>query len=210
MSDESRPFIVGISGASGSGKTTFMRQLTVLFSTDEICLISLDNYYKARHLQPLDEKGIENYDTLESIDIEAFTADLEKLKQGESFQKKEYDFNNPNFITEIISYNPTPIIVLEGIFLFSYPEILAQIDLKIFIETEDHHRISRRLERDLIERGYTIEQTMYWMKMHVEPAYKQFVLPYKSTADLVIPNNNNFEKAIKIIEGYFRYLLAKK
>ncbi|MFN0048598.1 MAG: uridine kinase, partial [Cytophagales bacterium] len=204
MSKTITPFIIGITGASGSGKTTFMNQLTQSFHPDEITLISMDNYYKSKQLQPRDENGVENYDTLESIDIIAFLEDINKLCSGVKFEKLEYDFNNPNFKPKNLVFKPTPVLVLEGLFLFSYSEVFDLIDLKIFIEAEDHHRITRRLERDLNERGYTVEQTIYWITKHVEPAFKNFVLPYKNQADFIIPNNHNFTNALKVIVGFLR------
>ncbi len=199
-----KPYIVGIAGASGSGKTTFINQLSQLFNQKEITFISLDNYYKSRELQPIDENGIENYDTLESIDIDALLSDIQLLRDEKSFHRKEYDFNNPNFEAKNIHFTPTPILVLEGLFLFSYPQIFDLLDLKILIEAEDHHRITRRLERDLVERGYSIEQTIYWIRSHVEPAFKKHVLPYKNEADFIIPNNRNFNTAVNVIAGFLR------
>lgn len=204
MANPIKPYIVGISGASGSGKTTFMNELTSFFNESEVTLISLDNYYKSRDLQPLDDNGTENYDTLESIDIESFLIDINKLIKGESFERMEYDFNNPNFKANNLLHKPTPILILEGLFLFSYPEVFQKIDLKIFIEAEDHHRITRRLERDLNQRGYSVEQTIYWIRAHVEPAFKNFVLPYKNQADFIIPNNHSFGTALKVIEGFLK------
>lgn len=198
-------YIIGIAGASGSGKTTFVKELVKKFTPKEVCLISFDDYYKDRHLQPLDDNGIENYDTLESIDIEAFESDLQKLKSGESFTRKEYDFNNPDYKTEVKEYFPTPVVILEGLFLFSYESIYKKLDLKIFIEAEEHLRITRRLERDLVERGYTVEQTLYWLRKHVEPAYKTLVHPYKSEADVIIPNNKNFNAALDLVSGFIKH-----
>jgi len=199
-----KPYIVGIAGASGSGKTTFINQLGELFNANEITFISLDNYYKSRELQPLDENGIENYDTLESIDISALLADIQLLTEGTPFERKEYDFNNPDFAAQNIRYVPTSVLVLEGLFLFSYPELFALLDLKILIEAEDYNRITRRLERDLVERGYSIEQTIYWIRSHVEPAYKEHVLPYKNAADLIVPNNKNFNSAIAVVGAFLK------
>lgn len=199
-----KPYIVGIAGASGSGKTTFVNELSLLFNQKEITFISLDNYYKSRELQPIDENGIENYDTLESIDLEAVLSDIQLLREGKSFHRKEYDFNNPNFEAKNFHLTPTPILVLEGLFLFSYRQLFDLLDLKLLIDAEDHHRITRRLERDLVERGYSIEQTIYWIRSHVEPAFKKHVLPYKNEADFIIPNNKNFNTAVNVIAGFLR------
>lgn len=199
-----KPYIIGISGASGSGKTSFINQLIAHIPACEVCLISMDNYYKPRHLQPIDENGYENYDTLQSLATDELLNDLSSLSAGNTVERVEYDFNNPDYNPKKILLKPAKIMVLEGLYLFSYPEIFNLLDTKIFIEADDHLRISRRLKRDITERGYTVEQTLYWMQNHVEPAYKNLVLPYRSLADVIVPNNKSFDKAIEVLSAYIQ------
>ena len=177
----------------------FLQSLMQKFAKGEICLISLDNYYKPKNEQLTDANGIANYDTPDSIDFEQFNSDLTELINGNEVQKKEYDFNNPNFFPNTILYKPSPVIVLEGVFLFNNLEIENHIELKIFIETQEHLRLKRRILRDLSERGYPVDETLYYIEHHVTPGYSKYVEPHRNTADIIIPNNRNFNKALELL-----------
>ena len=127
----SKPFVVGITGCSGSGKTYFLKKILEYFSKDEICLISQDNYYNPRNQQPVDQNGIKNFDTPDSIDIEGFIQDIIRLIDGVTVRRPEYTYNNPAKKPGIITLNPTPIILAEGIFVFSFKKLSRLFDLKI-------------------------------------------------------------------------------
>src|SRR5690606_26773098 len=129
-----RPYIVGITGGSASGKTKFLNSLLEAFDPQQICLISQDNYYKPIELQTLDEAGVHNFDIPSSIDFEAFKNDIIAIRAGKSVKRAEYTFNNPDKTAAVITLNPAPIIIVEGIFVFYNPQILELIDLKIFID----------------------------------------------------------------------------
>ena len=128
------PYIIGITGGSGSGKTLFLKKLLDHFVSDEVCLISQDNYYKPREEQPVDDKGVKNFDLPISIDFEAYKNDILALKEGKSVIQKEYTFNNPSATPKQIELNPAPVIVVEGIFVLHYQEIADLLDLKVFQE----------------------------------------------------------------------------
>ncbi|UXP34076.1 uridine kinase [Reichenbachiella agarivorans] len=197
------PYIIGICGGSGSGKTKLLTDLQALFSSEQISVLLLDNYYRPYEEQFIDENGVVNFDIPGSIDLLAFAKDVIKLKQGETISREEYTFNNPNITPKIIVTKPAPIIVVEGIFVFSEKEISQQIDLKIFVDTHDHLMMKRRIIRDAIERNYDMEDVMYRFEYHVMPAYHQYISPYKYSADIVVPNNGStFENALKVIQSY--------
>lgn len=202
-----KPFTLGITGGSGSGKTFFLQGLASRFSQDEMCLISQDNYYKARDQQPVDENGIKNFDLPESIDRETFRADLVKLKAGQNVVKKEYTFNNPSDEPKMLTFKATPILVVEGLFVQYFEEIAREIDLKIFVEAKDHVKLGRRIRRDQTERGYDLDDVLYRYQNHVMPVYEAMIEPLKYQADLVIPNNRHFNKALEVLVGYLRTLL---
>ncbi len=205
MRPDQRPFIVGITGGSASGKTLFLNQLLHSFSKDEICLISQDNYYKNRHEQVIDKHGYINFDEPESLDLHQYALDVETIRSGKDFQRKEYTFNNPDIVPEIITFHPKPIIVVEGLFVFYFKEIADLLDLKIFVDAKSKIRLDRRIRRDAAERGYgEKEEVMYRWDNHVEPAFKKYVKPYRKTSDIVIPNNTHFEKGLEILVGYLR------
>ena len=142
------PFIVGITGGSGSGKTLFLKKLMESFSTSEVCLISQDNYYFPRDQQPKDENDVTNFDLPESIDFDNYFNDINHLKNGESVRRKEYTFNNPTAVPEELIFNPAPVIVVEGIFVFSEKRLSDLLDLKVYIDTKEHIKLKRRIIRD--------------------------------------------------------------
>jgi len=198
----SKPYMVGITGGSASGKTLFIKRLLGSFPEHQVCLLSQDNYYRDRHLQPKDEKGIENFDLPESIDHESFIRDMITLHSGKAVLKKEYTFNNPNVEPKMLQFNPAPIIVVEGIFVFYFPEIRKLLDLKVFIDAEEHIKLKRRIKRDGQERGYDMEDVLYRYEHHVAPTFDRYIRPFKTEADLIVPNNHHFEKGLEVIIGF--------
>jgi len=202
-----KTFTIGITGGSGSGKTYFLQGLASQFKPEELCLISQDNYYKPIDQQPIDENGVENFDLPISIDREAFQRDLLKLKSGQRVEKKEYMFNNSNAVPNILEFNPAPILVAEGLFVQYFEEIDKELDLKIFIEAKDHIKIGRRIKRDKIARGYDLDDVLYRYQYHVMPVFETLIDPLKHKADLVIPNNSNFDTALRVLAGYLKSVI---
>lgn len=200
----SKPFTIGITGGSGSGKTFFLQGLSSCFRAEEICLISQDNYYKPRDQQPVDENGIKNFDLPVSIDRDAFRQDLLKLKSGQNVIKKEYTFNNPNAEPKLLEFRTAPLIVVEGLFVQYFDEISSELDLRIFIEAKDHVKLGRRIKRDQVERGYDIDDVLYRYQFHVMPVYEQLIEPLKHNSDLVIPNNSHFDRALDVLVRYLK------
>ena len=204
MSTNNRPFIIGITGGSASGKTLFLTRLMEQFDTDDICLLSQDNYYRPKQHQTKDENGIENFDLPGAIDDVAFAADVEKLRSGEIVTREEYTFNNSEKIPNLLHFYPKKILVVEGIFVFHFPEVAKLLDLKIFIDAQDKIKLKRRIKRDNEERGYDLQDVMYRWKYHVKPTYEEFIRPHKRSCDIVIPNNHHFEKGLQVIVSYLK------
>ena len=204
-----RPYIIGITGGSGCGKTLFIKRIMKDFSYEEVCLVSQDNYYRPRNEQPVDENGVQNFDRPESIDITKFTHDLKRLIDGEVIRIKEYTFNNPELDPEIIEFQPASVIILEGIFIFYVKEISKLIDLKVFVDAPEHIMLKRRIIRDQKERGYDLEDVLYRYEHHVMPAFNKFILPYKSKSDIIINNHENFDEGINVIKSHISYILNK-
>jgi uridine kinase len=204
-----RPFTIGITGGSGSGKTYFLQGLSSHFDPSEICLISQDNYYKPRDQQPIDENGVKNFDLPISIDREAFRDDLIKLKAGQDVIKKEYTFNNPSAEPKLLEFKSTPILVVEGLFVQYFEEIERELDLRVFIEAKDHVKLGRRIRRDQVERGYDLDDVLYRYQFHVMPVYESLIEPIRHKADIVIPNNQHFGRALAVLVGYLKTQLGK-
>ncbi len=194
-----KPYTIGITGGSGSGKTFFLNSLAERFSDQEICLISQDNYYHTRDRQVEDEKGVKNFDLPEAIDHEKFYNDIIQLKKGEVLRKTEYTFNNPDATPRTLVFKPAPVLIVEGLFVQYFPKIDKELDLKVFIEAKDYVKLSRRIRRDNEERGYDLDDVLYRYHHHVMPVYESLIEPLKHKADLVIPNNSHFNRALEIL-----------
>lgn len=199
-----KPYLVGITGGSASGKTRFLTRLVKNLDEKQVCLLSQDNYYHNRDQQPVDENGVQNFDLPQSIDGEAYASDILALKNGQKVVRKEYTFNNPNVAPKMLEFNPAPIIVVEGIFVLYYPEVAKLLDLKIFIDTKEHLKLKRRIIRDNEERGYDLEDVLYRYEKHVHPTYEQYIEPFKGDADLIIPNNSHFDNALDVVSTHLQ------
>jgi uridine kinase len=199
-----RPYIVGITGGSASGKTLFLRSLIKSFNAEELCLISQDEYYKNKEQQPVDPQGIRNYDTPFSIDIDLFNKDLQTLISGKEVNKEEYTFNNPYSTPKILTYKPAPIILVEGVFVFYYPEISNLLNLKVFLDAKEYIKLRRRIARDKTERGYDVEDVLYRYENHVAPTYEKYIDPFKHEADMIIPNNQHFNNALEVLTVFLK------
>ncbi|MFD3000225.1 uridine kinase [Pontibacter toksunensis] len=197
-----KPFIVGITGGSASGKTTFLNKLLTSFSPENVCLVSQDNYYKSREFQTKDLNGVVNFDLPSCIDHEAYAHDILKLSQGETVYRTEYTFNNPNVVPKQLEFKPAPIVVVEGIFVFYFEDIASLLDLKVYIDAKEYIKLQRRIVRDRIERGYDLEDVLYRYTHHVAPTYEKYIKPYKNDADIVIPNNSHFERGLEVLTTF--------
>ncbi|HYF69923.1 MAG TPA: uridine kinase [Ohtaekwangia sp.] len=192
-------FTIGITGGSGSGKTFFINELSSHFKSSQVCLLSQDHYYKPIHLQEIDERGVENFDLPEAIDRERLLADIQSLKKGNSVSLKEYTFNKSGVIPAMYTFRPSPILIIEGLFVQYFQEIEKELDLRIFIEAKDYLKLSRRISRDKLERGYDVHDVLYRYEHHVMPVYERLIEPLKHQADLIIPNNSNMKAALNIV-----------
>lgn len=199
-----QPFIVGITGGSASGKTTFLRRLLASFPEQDICLISQDNYYHPREVQQVDAQGVTNFDLPASIDSAAYAADVLRISQGQEVRRPEYTFNNPNAPVSELVFRPAPIVVVEGIFVFYFEEVAKLLDLKVYIDAREHVKVLRRIVRDRDERGYDLEDVLYRYTHHVAPTYEKYIKPFKHDADIIIPNNRHFDKGLDVLVAYLK------
>jgi uridine kinase len=205
-----KPYLVGITGGSAMGKTHFLNSLKKLFSTDELCVISQDNYYKLAYEHQLDSEGKINFDLPECIDLAAFATDLEKLHNNETIYRNEYLFQHENQVGPLLTFKPAPIIVCEGLFIFYSEAIRKQFDLKIFIQADEEIALNRRLKRDFNERNIPVEYNHYQWNNHVMPAFEKYLLPFKPQADIIINNNNHFDNSLNVLDDHFRFMIVKR
>lgn len=206
-----KPYIIGIAGGSGSGKTFFLKCFLEHFTADEVSLVSQDDYYiPVAHNMTKEENKEYNFDLPATIDHEHFQQDISKLLNKEAILKQEYTFNNPDAIPKMIEIKPAPILIVEGLFILHFKDISELLDLKVFIDADEDVALQRRLKRDLIERGYSHDDVMYKWINHVVPAYKEYLLPYKDECDRVITNNTHVAEDIMVITEEISADLRKK
>lgn len=191
MSLNKKPFIIGIAGGSGSGKTFFLNCFLHHFKQDEVTLVSQDDYYIPAGEMTQEENKLYNFDLPSTIDSEQFLRDIKQLMSGEVVYKKEYNFNNPLAVVKILEIKSAPIIIVEGLFILHFKEIAALLDHTIFVDADEQVALDRRIKRDGLERGYPEDDVLYKWHNHVVPAYKEYLLPYREQCNKVIMNNTN-------------------
>ncbi len=200
-------YIIGITGGSGSGKTTILKKIKQQFQPGEVCIVSQDDYYKLRETQKVDKNGIINFDLPTAVELDQLFHDLQKLIDGKTIHRKEYTFNNEKKTPSVKEFIPAPIIIVEGLFVFTHEKLRTQFDLKIFVEAHDHLKIIRRIKRDKIERNYPLDDVLYRYEHHVQPAYEKYIRPYKDDADVIINNNTHYRKGLLVLSGFLNNYL---
>jgi len=201
MNLNKKPFIIGIAGGSGSGKTFFLNCFLHHFKQDEVTLVSQDDYYIPAGDMTQEENKLYNFDLPSTIDSQQFLKDIKQLMDGEVVYKKEYNFNNPLAVVKILEIKSAPIIIVEGLFILHFKEIAALLDHTIFVDADEQVALDRRIKRDGLERGYPEEDVLYKWHNHVVPAYKEYLLPYRGQCNKVVMNNTNEpEEIIAITE----------
>lgn len=182
--------IIGICGGSGSGKTTLLKRLATHFDHVRPTVFSMDNYYLPIEDQFRDENGHVNFDLPSALNQENLVADLKQLKSGESIEVKEYHFNAPPGKNVLITLESSPVIIVEGLFLFHYQQVRDLVDFSIFMDVDPEIQLDRRLYRDQETRGYSRDEILYQWNNHVIPCFEQFLMPYEQDADFIFKNDH--------------------
>jgi uridine kinase len=201
-------YIIGVAGGSGSGKTTVSRKVAEQFSGEEVVVLTHDSYYRAQPDKSLDERRLTNYDHPDSLETELMVEHLKKLQNGESVRVPIYDFVNHDRAADPVEVFPKKVIVVEGILIFENKDLREMMDLKVFVQTDDDIRFIRRLERDIKQRGRTMEQVIEQYKTSVKPMYEMFVEPAKKYADVIIPEGGLNTKAIEMLLARIREIVV--
>ena len=193
--------IIGIAGGSGSGKTTLTNQIASQF-TEEVTIITHDNYYKAHDDMTYEERSRLNYDHPNAFDTDLMIEHLAALKNGEKIECPVYDYTIHNRSKDTLTIVPNKVIIVEGILIFENKELCDLMDIRIFVDTDADVRIIRRIRRDVIERARSLESVMNQYLDTVKPMHEQFVEPSKKNANIIVPEGGHNEAAMKMIQNY--------
>lgn len=194
-----KPFILGIAGGSGSGKTTVTRKIVSALDSDSIILLDHDSYYRDQSHLPFEKRTAINYDHPDALDNDLLLEHLKQLRAFQPIEKPLYNFVSCTRSSETMRIEPKDIIILEGFLIFSDPRIRQMCDIKIYVDTDDDVRIIRRIERDLKERGRSLESIISQYFATVKPMHHQFVEPSKRFADIIIPYGGHNQIAIDMV-----------
>ena len=202
--------VIGIAGGSGSGKTTVVRALTEQLN-EKVVVLPQDSYYKDSSHLPLEERQKVNFDHPSSIDFQLLAEQLAQLKEGKTIEQPVYSYLTcSRSKTETVTVTPAEVIIIEGILIFTCPELREQMDIKIFVDADDDDRLMRILVRDIEERGRDMEAVMSRYSKVVKPMYLQFIEPSKRYADIIIPQGGHNKVAIEIIAATIEKAKKKK
>ena len=186
-----KPFLIGIGGGTGSGKTTLTLGIAQEFSNLGVCILQQDAYYLDRSHLSEEERQSVNYDEPSAIDHEMLLSHLKGLLSGQSVRKPRYSFVSHTRVGEGESVDSRPVIVLEGLFALWEPRIRSVLDLKVFLDADPDVRLIRRLRRDVEERGRTVESVITQYIQSVRPMYQRYIGPTKAHADLVVDTTDS-------------------
>jgi uridine kinase len=200
--------IIGISGGTGSGKTTVAKSILESVNAEDVVFIQQDSYYRNLKDLPLDFRQTANFDHPDALDNDLLVHHVRKLKAGHAVELPLYDFKAHTRLNETVLIEPKPIVIIEGILIFSDPRLLEQMDIKVFVDTPDDIRFIRRLRRDVAERGRTVESVIEQYLVTVRPMHMQFVEPSKRYADVIIPEGGHNLVSIDLISGKIRERLS--
>lgn len=192
--------VIGIAGGTGSGKTTITKKLMQRFG-DEVSVIYHDNYYKAHHDMPYEQRALLNYDHPDAFDTDMLIEAVKQLRCGREVFCPVYDYSIHDRTQETIAVMPTRVIIVEGILIFQSLELCRQMDIKIFVDTDADVRILRRIVRDVRDRGRSLESVVSQYLTTVKPMHEQFVEPSKRNADIIIPEGGHNQVAMEMVMG---------
>jgi uridine kinase len=202
--------VVGIAGGTASGKTTVARKLHEALESSGIAFIDQDSYYRDLSHLTLEERREVNFDHPDAFDTELLAAHLRSLRAGQPIEKPVYDYVESTRTRRTTVVQPAELILIEGILVLHMEALRKELDVRIFVETEDDVRIIRRLTRDIKERGRDFDHVVSQYFRHVRPMHMAFIEPSKRWADIVVPHGGNNEIAIDMLVGALKSRLSRK
>ena len=195
--------VIGIAGGTGSGKTTITRRLIQSFG-EEVSVVHHDNYYKAHHDMPYEERARLNYDHPNAFDTDLMLRHIRQLKAGKSIQCPVYDYSIHDRTDKTVLIRPTRVIIVEGILIYESLELCREMDIKIYVDTDADVRILRRIVRDVRDRGRSLDSVIDQYLSTVKPMHEAFVEPSKRYADVIIPTGGQNLVALDMLVDRIR------
>jgi uridine kinase len=206
----SRRILIGIAGGSGSGKTLVARTIVRELGSEKVVVIDQDSYYKDLDQIPFRDREARNFDHPDAFDNDLLVAHLRELLDGNPIDEPIYDYSKHCRSGETRRISDHLIVVLEGILIFHEPELRALMDIKLYVDADADVRLTRRLRRDLIERGRAVDSILRQYEESVRPMHLQFVEPSKRFADVIIPGGGHNKVAIDLVKTKIRELLRER
>lgn len=201
--------IIGIAGGTGSGKSTVVRKILERLPQGEVVILPQDSYYRDSSHLPLEERLEINFDHPDSIEFELLVKHLKELKKGKTIEQPVYSYLTCTRAIETIPINPCHVIIIEGILVLTNPELRKMMDLKVFVDADADDRLIRVINRDIVERGRSVNKVMERYENTVKPMHLQFIEPSKRFADLIIPQGGNNHIAIDILTKFIENKLIE-
>lgn len=192
--------IIGIAGGTGSGKTTVVNQIIEELNNDDVDVISQDSYYQDTSHLTYEQRTKINFDHPKSIDFDLLVSHLKELKEQKPIHQPVYSFKEHNRTGDFIVVHPKKVMIVEGILIFAHPDIRELFDIKIYVHADSDERLTRRLKRDIAERGRDLDEVLQRYQTTLKPMHQQFIEPTKEFADIIIPNNRYNTVAVDIVQ----------
>ena len=192
-------FVIGVAGGSGSGKTTVVRRIVDSLGLEHVTLLQHDRYYRDRNDLRLEERAALNYDHPNSLETDLLVRHVQQLRAGKPIDVPQYDFTRHARLSETETFQPRRALIVEGILVFTDAALRDLMDIKVFVDTDSDTRFIRRLQRDVAERGRTMESVIDQYLSTVRPMHLEFVEPSKRYADVIIPLGGHNTVAVDLL-----------
>jgi uridine kinase len=203
-------FVIGVAGGSGSGKTTVVRRIVDSLGPEHVTLLDHDRYYRDRNDLRLEERAALNYDHPDSLETDLLVSHVRALKAGRAVEVPRYDFTRHARLTETDMFHPRRALIVEGILIFTDAALRDLMDIKVFVDTDSDTRFIRRLQRDVAERGRTMESVIDQYQSTVKPMHLEFVEPSKRYADVIIPLGGHNTVAVDLLLTMLRSVSGRR